>query len=97
MAKIRLCRCGKCKVVCYLHGKKAKCGNCGKLAKLGTEISKGGIRYICNDCCKLLQDKANKDEEARVNAALDNMRKESLKKCPMRRRKRGGRYGDMGD
>ena len=58
-----LCHCGKCNVECNLHGKLAKCFDCREEKYLGTIISRGILRHVCEDCIKVHQDK--EEEESR--------------------------------
>lgn len=51
-----ICHCGKCKITCNKHGKRAKCGDCGKRRMLGTKIHKGVMSHICDDCCQKAMD-----------------------------------------
>lgn len=47
-----ICHCGKCKITCNKHGKRAKCADCGKRRLLGTVINKQQIRHVCDECCE---------------------------------------------
>lgn len=52
MSGYRICHCGKCKITCNKHGKRAFCGNCGKRRLLGTFVDKGVVRHWCEECLK---------------------------------------------
>lgn len=56
-----ICHCRKCKVQCNKHNKRAKCSDCGKRRMLGTAITRGIIRHICNECCKSLEPSRSRD------------------------------------
>jgi hypothetical protein len=51
-----ICHCGKCKIICNKHGKRANCDDCGKRRMLGTAITRSIIRHICDECCKKAMD-----------------------------------------
>ena len=50
MQEYKMCHCGKCKITCNKHGKRAKCDDCGKRRLLGTLTKNGVIRHCCEEC-----------------------------------------------
>jgi len=70
MQPLVICHCGKCQVKCNKHNKRATCADCKKVRKLGTVIEKGQMRHICDECCKVHEEKIREEENKRIMEAL---------------------------
>lgn len=68
-----ICHCGKCKVKCNKHNKRATCADCKKVRMLGTVIEKSVMRHICDECCR--------NHEKRITEEQDKRVWEELRKC----------------
>ena len=66
MQQHTICHCGKCKIKCNKHNKRAKCENCKKVRMLGTVIEKGTMRHICNECCISYEKKIQEEAESQI-------------------------------
>lgn len=83
-----ICHCGKCDIKCNKHGKKSKCDDCGKRRMLGTAITRGVMRHICDECCAkaieqpVVEEKNNWEEwDNPYHTPLDGKKPEEFQRC----------------
>lgn len=75
VVEMRVCHCGKCKITCNKHGKRAKCAECGKVRMLGTESKLGVVRHICGKCCDKFMEIQIQQNKKDIAIALQELRK----------------------
>jgi len=66
-----ICHCGKCKIRCNKHGKRAKCADCGKIRLLGTVVKDGNMRHICNECCIKIEEQQKLEEKEHMMKIIE--------------------------
>jgi len=70
----RICHCGKCKITCNKHGKRAKCADCGKIRLLGTIVQNGIMRHSCAECCDKINKEREQEYERQLKSLFDEIR-----------------------
>lgn len=69
-----ICHCGKCKVKCNKHGKRATCADCGAVRLLGTVVENGIMRHICKKCIDLIEERQRKEVDDQLREAFREIR-----------------------